>query len=202
MLTNSKCCIKHCLFYRIIILTTYGRQMIIRTSCHKVHWYGRYEETGAWAHGHAPGESFCWGEWRARGRDVWVARLPSPTGAGTPGARRSLFAGVDPARLKGSPGVLRPDPLGSWQEQHGEVLEIDVPDDGASDGGASGSESYASVAADEALRFGGDGESDPRPCFGPGDGAADPVTSSVDEAWLAGLVGRHPCHRNPRRVDG
>ena len=66
------------------------------------------------------------------------------------------------------------------------VLEIVVPDDCISDGGSFESESYASVAADEALRSGGDGESGPRPCLGCGNDAADPVISPIDEAWLAG----------------
>ena len=60
---------------------------------------------------------------------------------------------------------------------HGEVLDIDVPDDCTSDGGVTESESCASVTASRALGFGSDGECGPRPCPGSGGGAADPVTS-------------------------
>ena len=108
-------------------------------------------------------------------------RTPRPLAAGVP-----PLPALTPPDWGVPPGSPVPIPWAKWQGQHREVLETDVPDDCTSDGFASEYESCASATADEALRSGSDGESDPRPCLGSGDGAADPVTSPADEAWLAG----------------
>ena len=84
------------------------------------------------------------------------------------------------------PGPPVPIPWAKWEGRHGEVLDTDVPDDCASDGGITGTESCdTSVTAVDRSPRGEDG-SGPRPFLDPGGPAADPSISPVDEAWLAG----------------
>ena len=84
------------------------------------------------------------------------------------------------------PGPPVPIPWAKWDGQHGEVLDADVPDDCASDGGFTGTESCGTsvTAVDRSPR--GVSGSGPRPFLDPGGPAVDPSTSPVDEAWLAG----------------
>ena len=84
------------------------------------------------------------------------------------------------------PGPPVPIPWANWDGRHGEVLDTDVPDDCASDGGVTGIGSCdTSVTAVDRSPRGEDG-SGPRPFLDPGGPAADPSISPVDEAWLAG----------------
>ena len=133
-----------------------------------------------------PGSRSAEGSGGHAGKTCGSPALPSPRAPGHLAPGVPLLLALTLPDWGVPPGSSVPIPWSKWQGQHGEVLDNDVPDDCTSDGGASESESYASVAAGKALRSGGDGESDPRPCPGSGNDAADPVTSPVDEAWLAG----------------
>ena len=84
------------------------------------------------------------------------------------------------------PGPPVPIPWAKWEGQHGEVLDTDVPDDCASDGGVTGTESCGTsvTAVDRSPR--GEGGSSSRPFLDAGGPAVDPFTSPVDGAWLAG----------------
>ena len=112
---------------------------------------------------------------------------PSPSGApGLSAADGPPLLAITLPDWGVPPGPPVPIPWAKWEGQHGEVLDTDVPDDCASDGGVTGTESCGtSVTAIDRSPRSGDGTIS-RPFLGPGGPAVDPSTSPVDEAWLAG----------------